>query len=325
MDRKKIAVIGGAGYIGSHVSICLLKAGYDVHIVDNFSNSSPDIIKKIIDISGFYVEYSNIDIYTNSFTLNTLFAKNKFHAVIHLAGLKSPSESIRDPLLYYGNNVIGSVNLLNVMVNNGCKRLIFSSSATVYGNPEEMPVTEKCPTSPTNPYGKTKLMTEQIISDLPDFSSTSLRYFNPVGSLHPDLSEDLKLQIPGNLFPYITKVIRKEISHLNVFGNDWDSPDGSGVRDFIHIIDLAEAHVAALDSLKEGHFIYNVGTGVGYSVLEIIKTFESLGANISYKISTRRLGDIGVCYSDPTLANKELKWKSTRNIQDMCRDSLPVL
>lgn len=324
-----ILLPGGAGYIGSHTAVELLNEGKDIIIIDNFSNSKPDVLNKIRKITGKDFKFYEID-YTNKEALERVFNENKIEAVMNFAGFKAVGESVEKPLEYYYNNITGALILLEVMKKYDCKKFIFSSSATVYGNPEKIPLTEECKVGgTTNPYGTTKLYIEQILKDL-YFSDNSwdigiLRYFNPVGSHESGLIGEEPQGIPNNLMPYVVRVASGELKELSVFGNNYDTPDGTGVRDYIHIVDLAKGHLKMLEKLnkeQKGLFTYNLGTGIGYSVLDMVKAFEKVtGKKVSYKISERRSGDIAKCYADPTKAKEELGWIAEKGIEDMCKDS----
>ena len=322
-----ILVTGGAGYIGSHTCVLLQEAGHDVIIVDNFSNSSKISVDRVEKITSKPIKLYECDILDRD-ALRKIFKENDIEAVIHFAGLKAVGESVEQPLRYYENNITGSLHLFEVMAEAGVKKIVFSSSATVYGIPETVPLKEDMPTSATNPYGQTKLMLEQILSDLyiadGEWSISLLRYFNPVGAhASGTIGEDPK-DIPNNLMPYITQVASGKLESLNVFGNDYDTPDGTGVRDYIHVVDLAEGHLCALDLVRggKGVFIHNLGTGIGYSVLDLVNAFkEANGIEIAYNIVDRRPGDVGECYADPAKAESELGWTAKKNITDMCRDS----
>ena len=324
----KILVTGGAGYIGSHTCVELLEAGYDVVVVDNLYNASPKVIGRIKEITGKDVTFYEKDI-RDLDAMNEIFAKEKPDTVIHFAGLKAVGESVRKPLEYYENNIAGTLTLCKAMRENGCKNIIFSSSATVYGNPAFIPITEECPKGVcTNPYGWTKHMLEQILTDIhtadPEWNVILLRYFNPIGAHKSGLIGEDPKGIPNNLLPYVAQVAVGKLPCLGVFGDDYDTPDGTGVRDYIHVVDLAKGHVKALKKIEEktGLEIYNLGTGVGYSVLDIVKNFEAAtGVKIPYVIKPRRAGDIATCYSDASLAEKELGWKAENGIKEMCEDS----
>ena len=323
-----ILVTGGAGYIGSHTVVELQKAGYDVVVLDNLYNANKKVLGRIEAITGKEVPFYQVDIRDRE-GLEQVFSAEKIDAVIHFAGLKAVGESVQKPWEYYDNNIGGTLVLTDVMRKHGVKNIIFSSSATVYGVPAEIPITENCPKGQcTNPYGWTKSMLEQVLSDMqkadPEWNVVLLRYFNPIGAHESGtIGEDPK-GIPNNLMPYITQVAVGKRPQLSVFGNDYNTPDGTGVRDYIHVVDLALGHVAALRKISEncGLKIYNLGTGVGYSVLDIVKAFEKAnGVKIPYVIAPRRAGDIDTNYSDPTKAWREMGWKTTRSIEDMCRDS----
>ena len=325
----KILVTGGAGYIGSHTCVELLNAGKEIVILDNFCNSSEDVIDKIKKITGKDFKYYNIN-YLDREKVEDIFEKEDIDAVINFVGFKAVGESVKKPLEYYENNISGAIILLEVMKKYGVKKFVFSSSATVYGNPKIIPITEECEIgNTTNPYGTTKLYIEQILKDLYKSDNTwdiaILRYFNPVGAHESGLIGENPKGIPNNLMPYISKVATKELECLSVFGNDYDTKDGTGVRDYIHVVDLAKGHILALDKLNKensGLYIYNLGTGTGYSVLEMIDAFERVnGIKINYKIVGRRDGDIATCYSDPTKAKKELEFVATKTLDDMVRDA----
>lgn len=323
----KILVTGGAGYIGSHTCMELLHAGYDVVVVDNLSNSKMESLKRVQKLTGKTLEFHLIDLLDQQ-ALNNVFQKSKIDAVIHFAGLKAVGESVSAPLKYYHNNVTGTLVLCSVMNNNNVKNIVFSSSATVYGDPKEVPIREKFSVHPTNPYGRSKLMIEDILKDLfeadKNWNVVLLRYFNPVGA-HPSgqIGEDPN-GIPNNLFPYICQVAVGKLSELSVFGSNYPTPDGTGVRDYIHVVDLAKAHISTLSKFKSNFGIetYNIGTGRGYSVFEIISAFEKAsGRKIPHKIIDRRPGDIATCFADPTKANKQLGWAVQYGINQMCDDA----
>ena len=323
-----ILVTGGAGFIGSHTCVELLNAGHEVTVLDNLSNSSRISLDRVKEITGREAVFFEGDIRDRA-CLETVFSGETFDAVIHFAGLKAVGESVEKPWEYYDNNISGTLTLVDVMREHGCKSIIFSSSSTVYGTPEHIPVTEGTPKGQcTNPYGWTKSMLEQILSDIqqadPEWDVILLRYFNPVGAHQSGLIGEDPSGIPNNLMPYITQVAVGKLQRLGVFGNDYDTPDGTGVRDYIHVVDLAAGHVAALAKIREhaGLKIYNLGTGVGYSVLDIVHAFEeATGKEIPYDIRPRRAGDIAANYADASLAKKELGWEAKYNIADMCRDS----
>lgn len=324
---KRVLVTGGCGYIGSHTVVELQKNGFDVVIVDNLSNSKEAVLDRIQQITGTKPTFYKVDM-TDKAALRGVYEKEKFSDVIHFAGLKAVGESVRKPLEYYRNNLDSTMNLLELMREFGVKNIVFSSSATVYGNPATVPITEDFPLSCTNPYGQTKLMIEYILKDLykadASFNIALLRYFNPIGA-HPSglIGEDPN-GIPNNLVPYITQVAVGKLERLNVFGNDYPTRDGTGVRDYIHVVDLAKGHLAALKKLSEncGLVIYNLGTGNGYSVLEVLNAFsETVGRPLPYVIAPRRAGDIAECYADPTKAYKELGWKAELDLKRMAEDS----
>lgn len=323
-----ILVTGGAGYIGSHTCIELMNAGYDVVVVDNLYNSSEKALERVEQIAGKKVKFYKADILDRD-ALNNIFVNEQIDSVIHFAGLKAVGESVAKPLEYYHNNMTGTFILCDVMRNHGVKNIIFSSSATVYGDPAFIPITEECPKGKiTNPYGQTKGMLEQVLTDLhtadPEWNVVLLRYFNPIGAHKSGLIGEDPKGIPNNLVPYIAQVAVGKLECLGVFGNDYDTPDGTGVRDYIHVVDLAIGHVKALKKIEDnsGVSIYNLGTGVGYSVLDVVHAFEkACGKEIKYQIKPRRPGDIATCYSDATKAKEELGWAAERGIDEMCEDS----
>lgn len=324
---KTILVTGGAGYIGSHACVELLEAGYEVVVVDNLSNSKSESLSRVEKLTGKSIQFHLGDL-RDSAAMQKLFKQEKIDAVIHFAGLKAVGESTVIPLDYYQNNVGGTANLLEAMNHAGVKDIVFSSSCTVYGVPDILPLREDFPLQAVNPYGQTKLTIEYMLKDLaasdPQWNISILRYFNPVGA-HPsgDIGED-PLGIPNNLMPYITKVAVGELEELSVWGNDYDTPDGTCVRDYIHVVDLAKGHIKALEKLegRPGLMIHNLGTGQGYSVLDMIKGFEAAtGRNIPYRIAGRRAGDATAVYADPVLAEKKLSWKAELGIEAMCRDA----
>ena len=323
-----ILVTGGAGYIGSHTVIELLNAGYEVVVLDNLVNSSKESLKRVEEITGKKVTFYEGDIADREL-LKKMFEAENIDSCIHFAGLKAVGESVSKPLEYYSNNISGSLVLFDEMRNHNVKNIIFSSSATVYGDPAFVPITEECPMGEiTNPYGRTKAMLEQILTDIQfadkEWNVILLRYFNPIGAHKSGLIGEDPNGIPNNLMPYITKVATGELPRVNVFGNDYPTPDGTGVRDYIHVMDLATGHVNAIDKIKEnpGVKVYNLGTGKGYSVLDVIKNFsEASGIDIPYVITDRRPGDIAECYSDATLAKEELGWEAKYDIKEMCADS----
>ena len=324
-----ILVTGGAGYIGCHTAVELLNSGREIVIVDNFSNSKPDVLEKIKQITNKEFKFYEID-YLDRKSLERVFEENEIDAVMNFAGYKAVGESVRKPLEYYENNISGAVVLLQTMKKYNVKKFIFSSSATVYGNPEIIPITEDSKTGETtNPYGTTKLYIEQILQDLYKSDNTwdiaILRYFNPVGAHESGLIGEEPQGIPNNLMPYVVRVASGQLEQLSVFGNDYDTHDGTGVRDYIHVVDLAKGHIKALEKLEKentGIYIYNLGTGVGYSVLDMVKAFEeATGKTVNYKIVERRPGDIATCYSNPERAKKQLGWEATKTLKDMCQDS----
>ena len=323
-----VLVTGGAGFIGSHTVVELLQGGYEVVIIDNFSNSSPLVLSRIEEITGKRPLLIEGDIRDRAL-LDDVFKQHEIDAVVHFAGLKAVGESVQKPLEYYDNNVSGSVVLFEAMRDAGVKRLVFSSSATVYGDPEEIPISENCPIGvPTNPYGMSKLMVERILQDLvvaeADFSVALLRYFNPIGAHESGLIGENPSGIPNNLLPYVTQVAIGKLEKLSVFGSDYPTVDGTGVRDYIHVVDLAKGHLAALDYLSKstGCHIWNLGTGQGYSVLQIIDAFEkATGEKVPYQLVERRAGDIAECWSNPVKAEEELAWKAEYGLEDMMRHS----
>ncbi len=323
-----ILVTGGAGYIGSHTCVELLDQGYEVVVVDNLANSCKESLNRVEKITGKSVKFYELDLLDRE-GLQSVFQKESIDAVIHFAGLKAVGESVAKPLEYYHNNLVGTINLLEAMREADVKQLVFSSSATVYGLPKTVPIREDFPRSATNPYGRTKLMIEDILMDLtkelPDWRIVLLRYFNPIGAHKSGLIGEDPKGIPNNLMPYITQVATGRRAELGVFGNDYDTHDGTGVRDYIHVVDLAKGHVKTLEKIKDaegGVYIYNLGTGNGYSVLDVVKAFEKAsGVTIPYSIKPRRPGDIATCYADPTKAKEELGWVAEKNLFDMCEDS----
>lgn len=323
----KILVTGGAGYIGSHTCLELLGNDYEVVVVDNLSNSKEESLKRVMDLAGKRLEFYKVDL-LDKVSLNKVFGKAAFDAVIHFAGLKAVGESVTSPLKYYTNNVAGTIALCEVMIRHNIKNLIFSSSCTVYGNPHKVPITEDFPLLPTNPYGRTKLIIEDILRDLHRADHTwnvaLLRYFNPVGAHKSGRIGEDPNGIPNNLFPFISQVAVGKFPFLSVFGDDYPTPDGTGIRDYIHITDLALGHLKALKMLSSnpGVVTYNLGTGSGFSVLEIVTAFEkAAGKKIPYRITGRRPGDIALAYADPSLAKKELGWTAERGLDEMCADS----
>ena len=323
-----LLVTGGAGYIGSHTVVELLDAGYDVVVLDNLSNSSYKAIERVKEITGKKVRFYEADM-LDAQALDMIFAEEDIEGVIHFAGLKAVGESVYEPWLYYHNNVSGTLNLTRMMAERGCKKIIFSSSATVYGDPKEIPITEECPKGfCTNPYGWTKWMIEQILTDLhtadPEWSVVLLRYFNPIGAHASGMIGEDPKGIPNNLLPYVSQVAVGRLEKLGVFGNDYPTPDGTGVRDYIHVVDLARGHVKALQKFddKPEVSVYNLGTGQGYSVLEVVDAFEKAsGQKVPYEIKERRAGDIATCYADSTKAKNELGWVAEKGIEEMCADA----
>ena len=323
-----VLVTGGAGFIGSHTVVELQNAGYDVVVVDNLANSSEKSLERVEAITGKKVPFYKVDILDRE-GLNAVFEKENIDSCIHFAGLKAVGESVQKPWEYYQNNIAGTLTLVDVMRQHGVKNIIFSSSATVYGDPAQIPITEQCPKGQcTNPYGWTKSMLEQILSDIQkadnEWNVILLRYFNPIGAHKSGTIGENPNGIPNNLMPYITQVAVGKLKELGVFGDDYDTPDGTGVRDYIHVVDLANGHVKALKKIEEnaGLKIYNLGTGHGYSVLDIVKNFEdATGVAIPYSIKDRRPGDIATCYADASLAHDELGWEAQYGIKEMCEDS----
>ncbi len=322
-----ILVTGGAGYIGSHTCVELLNAGYEVIVADNLCNSSEESLARVKKITGKDIKFYKVDLLWEK-ELREIFQKEKIEAVIHFAGLKAVGESVQKPLEYYHNNITGTLVLLHIMRELGVKNIVFSSSATVYGKPETVPIKEDFPLSATNPYGKTKLMLEDILRDLYQADSSwnviLLRYFNPIGAHKSGTIGEDPQGIPNNLIPYITQTAVGKLETVGVFGNDYDTPDGSGVRDYIHVVDLAEGHVKAVEKLagQPGIRTYNLGTGIGYSVFDMIKAFSQVcGKEIPYVIKPRRPGDIAVCYADASLAKEELDWSAKRGLDEMCEDA----
>lgn len=322
-----VLVTGGMGYIGSHTTVELLKAGKDVIIIDNLCNSSIVVKDRIKEITGKEVKFYNIDL-ADKEAVEKVFEENSIESVIDFAALKAVGESVKNPLEYYMNNMVSFLVLLDIMKKNNVKNLVFSSSATVYGEAKTMPILESFPLTATNPYGRTKLMAEEILRDLAASDSSwniaILRYFNPIGAHESGIIGEDPNGIPDNLMPYITKVAVGELKELSVFGNDYDTIDGTGVRDYIHVVDIAIGHIRALEKLEtnSGLVTYNLGTGNGFSVLQLVKAFSKVsGKEIPYKIAPRRAGDVAICYADPSKANKELNWKAERTLEQMCEDS----
>ena len=325
----KILVTGGTGYIGSHTCVELIENGYDVVIIDNLSNSKREVVDFIKAITGKKrkLKFYEGDVCDKKL-VTKVFEENKISAVIHFAGLKAVGESVQKPLLYYRNNLDTTLTLCEVMRDYGCKKIVFSSSATVYGSPQSLPIKEDFPLSTTNPYGSTKLYIEGILRDLyvsdHDWSIALLRYFNPIGAHPSGLIGENPNDIPNNLMPYIVKVANRELDILNVFGDDYDTEDGTGVRDYIHVVDLARGHLKAIEKVlnETGIDAYNLGTGHGYSVLQLVETFKKVNQiDVPYQITERRAGDIASCYADPSYAEEKLNWKAEKEIEEMCRDS----
>ena len=323
----KILVTGGLGFIGSHTVVELLDANYDVVVVDDLSNSTIDVKDKIETITGKSFKFYEVNV-CNEEKMDDIFKNEKVDAVIHFAVYKAVGESVAKPLMYYENNLMSTIVLIKTMEKYGVNNFVFSSSATVYGSPKSLPIEEDFPLSTTNPYGTTKLFIERIIEDVcvanPDFSAVVLRYFNPIGSHKSGLIGENPVGIPNNLMPYIVRVADKQLKELSVFGNDYDTHDGTGVRDYIHVVDLAKGHLKAIEKAdkSKGVMFYNLGTGTGYSVLDLVESFKRVnGVDVPYKIVDRRPGDIAACYADPTKAYEELGWKAELGIEEMCRDS----
>ena len=323
----KILITGGCGFIGSHTSVELLNNGYEIVIIDNLSNSKKNVIDKIKEITKKDFKFYEADVCDKDI-LEKIFTENKIDAVIHFAGYKAVGESVAKPLMYYHNNLESTINLLETMDKFNVKKIVFSSSATVYGTPKSLPIKENFPLSTTNPYGTTKLMIENILRDLyksdNSWSIAILRYFNPIGAHKSGLIGENPNDIPNNLMPYIVKVANKELKELSVFGNDYDTVDGTGVRDYIHVVDLSLGHIKAIEKiLKEtGCDAYNLGTGRGYSVLQLVNTFKEVNnIDVPYKIVDRRPGDIAACYADPSYAKEKLNWEAQYGIEEMCKDA----
>ena len=322
-----ILITGGAGYIGSHTMVEFLNAGRELVVIDNFMNSKPEALERVKKITGKDFKFFQVDLLDRE-AIDKVVRENNIDSCIHFAGLKAVGESCAKPMLYYHNNITGTLNLCEALQKYGAKRIVFSSSATVYGNPASVPITEDFPLSTTNPYGETKLMIERILKDIynadNEWSISVLRYFNPIGAHSSGLIGEDPQGIPNNLLPYITQVAAGRRECLSVVGNDYNTPDGTGVRDYIHVVDLARAHVAALKAIvaNKGIAIYNIGTGHGYSVLDVVKAFEKAnGVPVPYAIKPRRPGDIATCYCNPAKAEAELGWKAQFGIEEMCRDS----
>jgi UDP-glucose 4-epimerase len=322
-----VLITGGTGYIGSHTVVEFLNNDYDVIIMDNLSNSKKEALNRIEKITGKKPKFYEVDLLDKE-GMKKIFQENKIDSVIHFAGLKAVGESVEKPLLYYKNNITGTINLLEVMKEQGVKKIVFSSSATVYGYSTDVPFNEDTPLSATNPYGRTKLIIEEILRDIyvsdNNWGIALLRYFNPIGAHESGLIGEDPNGKPNNLMPYITQVAIGKRDKLSVFGDDYDTPDGTGVRDYIHVVDLAKGHLKALEKIMKENIAeaYNLGTGKGYSVLDLVKTFQKVNeVEIPYEITDRRPGDIAICYADPEKAKKELNWKAEKGIEEMCRDS----
>ena len=323
-----VLVTGGAGYIGSHTVVELLSEGYEVIVLDNFSNSSPKALENIKKITGKDFKFYEADLLDRA-AIKKIFDENEgIDSVIHFAGLKAVGESVEKPILYYHNNITGTLILVDEMAKHNVKKIVFSSSATVYGDPTSVPIREDFPRSTTNPYGSTKLMIENILTDVytsdNEWSVILLRYFNPIGAHESGLIGEEPNGIPNNLMPYINQVALGKLDHLNIFGDDYPTPDGTGVRDYIHVVDLAKGHIKAIEKANKlkGVEAYNLGTGHGYSVLDIVNNFEkATGVKVKYEIVDRRPGDIAECYAEPTKAEFELGWKAEKNLEEMCKDS----
>ena len=322
-----VLVTGGAGYIGSHTCVELLNAGYEIIVIDDFSNSKKEVLENIKKITNKDFKFYEGDC-CNKDILNKIFQENRIDSVIHFAGYKAVGESVKLPIKYYRNNLDSTLSLLEIMTLYNCKKLVFSSSATVYGKPSKLPIKEDFPLSTTNPYGTTKLVIEGILKDLynsdNEWSIAILRYFNPIGAHRSGLIGENPNDIPNNLMPYIVKVATKELEYLSIFGNDYNTKDGTGVRDYIHVVDLAKGHIKAIQKVlnEVGIDCYNLGTGNGYSVLELVETFKRVNnINVDYKIVDRRPGDIDACYADPSYALEKLNWKAELDIEEMCRDA----
>lgn len=326
-NKQKILVTGGAGYIGSHTVVELANDGYEVFVVDNLSNSSMAVIDRVEQITKCKVHFTLLDLCDYGKVME-YFKKYKFDAVMHFAGLKAVGESVDNPTMYYHNNLLSTINLLRAMSKHSVKKLIFSSSATVYGEPSKMPITEDFAIQPTNPYGQTKAMIEQILTDLAiadnKLSIISLRYFNPIGAHHSGLIGDDPNGTPNNLLPFVAQVAIGKLSQLKIFGDDYDTIDGTGVRDYIHVVDLAQGHLSALGYLSraKGHRVYNLGTGVGYSVKQVVQAFkEASGKDIPCQVVARRSGDVAICYANPELAKQELGWEAKLSLETACQDA----
>jgi UDP-glucose 4-epimerase len=325
---NKILVTGGSGYIGSHTVLQLLEQGREVVVIDNLCNSSPEALKRVSELSGKDITFVKGDIRSYQ-DLQAIFDNHTISDVIHFAGLKAVGESVNVPLTYYENNVYGTINLCHVMQDYGVKNLVFSSSATVYGDPQSLPLNEKMPTGkPTNPYGHSKLMVENVLRDVyasdASWNIVLLRYFNPVGAHHSGRIGEVPNGVPNNLMPFISQTATGKREILSIFGNDYDTPDGTGVRDYIHVVDLAAGHLCALDAIAKtgGLLTVNLGTGTGYSVLEMVNAFSRVsGVDVPYQFVTRRSGDVAACYADPSYAKEVLGWEAHKSLEDMCADT----
>ncbi|UTT43509.1 UDP-glucose 4-epimerase GalE [Exiguobacterium aurantiacum] len=327
MENYTLLVTGGAGYIGTHTTLQLLEAGHDVVVIDNLSNSNLEALRRVEALANRPVTFYEGDILDRTL-LDDIFTGHSIDAVIHFAGLKAVGESVSEPLRYYENNVVGTTVLLHAMTDHGVKRIVFSSSATVYGLPETTPIDESFPLSATNPYGRTKLMIEDILRDVsvadPSWSIALLRYFNPIGAHESGRIGEDPFDIPNNLMPYITQVAVGRLNELSVFGDDYDTPDGTGVRDYIHVVDLSDGHLKALDYVmaNTGAEAFNLGTGTGYSVLDLVHAFEAeSGKDVPYQVTPRRPGDIGICFADPSKSQQMLGWEAKHDVRAMCRDA----
>jgi UDP-glucose 4-epimerase len=323
--KMSVLVTGGAGYIGTHTAVELIQEGHDVVIVDNFSNSKPGALKRVNEIVGKQVPFYNVDA-TDKEALSKIFEEHHIDAVIHFAAYKAVGQSVAKPITYYRNNLDSLITVCEIMRRHKVTRFVFSSSATVYGLPEHVPITEDFPLKATNPYGQTKLMCEQILKDIAhanaDWQVTILRYFNPIGAHESGKIGESPNGIPNNIFPYIASVAVGKLSEVKVFGDDYDTPDGTGIRDYIHVVDLAKGHLAALEHMKPGYLVYNLGTGKGTSVLELINAYsKACGKKLPYKVVERRPGDITQCYADASKAKRELGWQAEKTIEDACLDS----
>lgn len=325
LNFMAVLVTGGAGYIGSHTCLELLKSGYTVIVIDNLSNSQKESLERVKELTGKNITFYHAELMDKN-VLDKIFTKHSIDSVIHFAGLKAVGESVKKPLMYYQNNLISSLTLFEVMQRHNVKKLVFSSSATVYGVPETIPIQESAPRSTTNPYGTTKLMIEQILEDLvisdPEWDISLLRYFNPVGADGSGRIGEDPNDVPNNLMPYITKVAAGQLEELSIFGKDYDTADGTGIRDYIHVVDLAKGHLKALEYSNSGIEAFNLGTGIGSSVIDLIHTFEAAtGIRVKHKFVSRRAGDVAKSYADPTKAKEVLGWKAEKSLYDMCKDA----